>query len=247
MTGPHPLRAAAAIARAEFVLLRRNTTVLLASTGLPIAMTVGSVFFVPGEVGTDGWGLLLGILLSLVLGSAVYMTATLTLTARREDLYLKRLRTSEAGDATIVAGLLSPTVAIGLLQCAVAVVVITVAGGARPPALPVLLVGVLIATLLVVLTAVATTGVIRGTEQADAATLPFFTFLVLGAVWAAFEGTRSVVPLFLPGGAIVAVLRAAVDPAGGVAAALPGLGVLCAWCLLAGLLARRMFRWEPRR
>lgn len=235
-----------ALARAEIALLRRNTTVLITSTAVPLAMTVGGVVLGRDLAGGGGWGGLLALLLSLVLGMGVYMTATLALTARREDLYLKRLRTSEAGDAAIVTGLVTPLVLSGLLQCVVAVAAVVVVGDAdlRRPLL--LVAAVLLALVLAVLAGAATTGMVRGTEQADAATLPFFAFFVLSCVWALYERGEPGPHQLLPGGALLDAVRAGVGSAD-VGSGLIGLAVLLGWCGVCVVLLRRVFRWEPRR
>jgi ABC-2 type transport system permease protein len=245
-------RSAAAIARAEFTLLRRNATILVISIAVPIAMTIGTVLVARDAVDASGWAVPLTLLIALVLGMGVYMPATLSITARREDLYLKRLRTSEAGDAAIVGGVLAPLVVAGVAQSIIAVAAVVVFGGATIPALPLAGAAVLATVALALLAAIATTGLVRGTEQADAATMPFFAFFVLSAVWAAYESSGDgFVHLLLPGGALLAVMDGAMSselaqPAM-LGPALLGLAVLLAWCAISAFVVRRTFRWEPRR
>lgn len=240
-------RSVLALTRAEVLLLRRNTTVLVTSTVVPLAMTVGGVVLSRDVAAGIGSANLLALLLNLVLGMGVYMTTTLTLTARREDLYLKRLRTGEAGDAAIVLGVLAPVILGGLLQVTVAVVAVVAVGGAEVRGVVTLLAGVLLALLLAVLAGAATTGVVRSTDQADAATLPFFALVVLSCVWAVYERGDVGPHLALPGGALLAAVRAALDPTASVGVGALGLAVLLAWCVLCAVLVRRTFRWEPRR
>lgn len=246
MTHPGNLRVMGALAKAEWILLRRNGTVLLASAAVPLAMTIGTAVLTVDNT-NESAAVALALLLLLVLGMGVYMTATLTLTARREDLYLKRIRTSEAGDATILSGVLGPTVLGGITQVAMAFLVLQTWGNLTLIAPLPVLAGTFLTLVLVLLAAVATTGVVNSTDQADAATLPFFTFVVLTGLWSAFD-PRGIVQRFLPGGALMETAHASVgDPATAWSTALPALGILLAWCLLFAVLARHAFRWEPRR
>lgn len=244
MDGLAPWRAARAIARAEMLLLRRSPTVLVASTAMPLTMTIATVVVVRGEQAGEARAIALALLVVLVLGLSVYMSATLIVTTRREDLYLKRLRTSEASDAAIVAGVVGPTVVGGVLQLAIAFAAVVLVGGASLPS-PV---PIVVATILLlgvhVVAAIATTGAIRSTEQADSATLAGLTVVIGTAVWAVFDPT-SIVPPFTPGGAMVEAARASAGTDPG--AALPSLLALAGWLVLVGLLAVRGFRWEPRR
>ncbi len=239
-------RAATALGRAELLLLRRNSTVLIASTVVPLAMTLGGVIL-GRDVGAGiGWSNLLALLLTLVLGTGVYMTSTLTLTARREDLYLKRLRTGEAPDAAVVTGVLAPTVIGGLVQAVVAVVAV-IAVSDIAPARPVLLVAAaVLGLLLAVLAGAATTALVRTTQQADSATLPFFAVLVLSAVWAVYAQGAPGLHQLLPGGALLSTVRGGLESGAGEDG-LTGLGVLVVWCLVCALVISRRFRWEPRR
>ena len=61
---------------------------------------------------------------NLPIGAAVpYFTATATLTSRREDRYLKRLRSGEMTAPTVLTGLLLPVVLLGVAQAAALLVV----------------------------------------------------------------------------------------------------------------------------
>lgn len=238
--------------RTETKLVGRNATVAGTATLFPIGMAVFLVWSGRGTLGALGWAFPVALALAVMCGMTVYITTTLTLTARREDLYLKRLRTSECSDATILTGLSSPPFLLGFVQCLLVVAIVWVGGPAAPTNLPLLLVGVVLTVALCTLLAIATTGLVSTTQQADMAAMPFFLFLLGTAVWAGTNGAvgPDTVQLLLPGGALVEIARLAYHPDLGFAAqftdALPALGVLTAWTLLAAASARRLFRWDRR-
>ncbi|HWS33874.1 MAG TPA: hypothetical protein VN408_14175 [Actinoplanes sp.] len=183
---------------------------------------------------------------------SVYMSSALALTARREDLYLKRLRTSEASDGTILAGIPSPLLLIGLLQCLLVVAIVAVFGS-EVPANPLLLaITVLLGLAMSAFLGMASTGLVSGTQQADMATMPFFAVLVGTGVWAGFGGADGpdLEHLLSPGGAVLDAVLLAYDHertlAEQLGQALPAIGVLLAWTALGVLGVHRLFRWEPR-
>lgn len=245
MSGRRSVRAVLAIGHAEITQLRRNPVVLIAGALVPLLMTAGTVLTVRDAEGEMPRRLALGLLITLVLGLSVYMSCTLTLTARREQLLLKRLRTSEARDGEILIGVLSPIVASGAVMLGIAVAAVVVVGGADLSSPVPLLLSIGLLLVLCVAMAAATTGVVRGTEQADAATLPFFTLLVGSAIWAVFEPDDPV-PMALPGGAVMLAVRSAALPSGAWGVAWPGLLSLAIWTLLATMAAVRWFQWEAR-
>lgn len=236
----------------EVKLVGRNATVAGTATLFPIGMAVFLVLFGADNLGALGWALPVAMQLALMCGMTVYITTTLTLTARREDLYLKRLRTSECADATILAGLSSPPLLLGLAQCLLTVVIVWILGPAAPRNVPLLLLGIVLAVAMCAVAAIATTGLVSTTQQADMAAMPFFLFLLGTTIWAGTHGAGGpdLVPLVLPGGALLDIARLSYDGTSGFAeqfaGALPALGVLAAWTLLSGFAAKRLFRWEKR-
>ncbi|MFF5986761.1 ABC transporter permease [Prauserella flavalba] len=241
-----------ALLRTEVKLVGRNATVAGTATLFPVGMAVLLVLFSRDTLGGLGWALPVAMQLALMCGMTVYITTTLTLTTRREDLYLKRLRTSECSDATILAGLSSPPLLLGLVQCLVVVAIVWAFGPAAPSNVPLLLLGILLAVGMCTVLAIATTGLVSTTQQADMAAMPFFLFLIGTVIWAATGGVEGpdVVQLLLPGGALLDLTRLAYDSSLGVgsqfADAAPAVGVLVAWTLLGAFAAKRLFRWEKR-
>ncbi|WP_158628650.1 ABC transporter permease [Saccharopolyspora rhizosphaerae] len=227
-----------ALARAELKLLLRNKTVAVSSLLMPVLVGLWAGYNLPDGAPPATWAITLSVQLLVVLGFTVYFAVTAGLAARREDRYLKRLRSGEASDAVVLAGLLTPGVLLGVLQ-AVLLLAISIGMGAPVPSpLPVLL-ALVLGTGLCVGAGVATSARTSSSEQAQITTLPMFLAL-LGGVMAVIAGPRW---LLLPGGGIGGLVHHAVTGEGDV---LPAAGSLLAWTVLFALLAKAWFRWEPR-
>ena len=228
-----------ALARAELKLLLRNTTVAISSIFVPIVVGLFAGFNLPAGAGPQAWAVAISLQLLMVLGFTVYFTTTAALAARREDRYLKRLRSGEASDAVILSGLLAPAVVLGLLQCAL-MLVISRFMGAPPPvhALPILL-GLVLGVALCLAAGIATSGRTASSEQAQVTTLPLFFAMVGGVVASAF----SPLGMLLPGGGVAGLVQHAMTGSGQL---LPAVGSLLGWTAALALVARTWFRWDAR-
>ncbi|SFB47838.1 ABC-2 type transport system permease protein [Amycolatopsis marina] len=237
---------------AEVKLLGRNSAVAATATIFPIGMAAALVYFGRENLGALGWAFPVAMQLLLMFGMTVYITTTLALTSRREDLYLKRLRSGEVADSTVLVGVSSPVIVLGVLQCLLIVVIVGVFGPAVPANPLVLLLAILLGVALSATFGFATTGLVSSTQQADMAAMPFFLFLLATGVWAGTNGAEGpgVEQLVTPGGALVDLAQIAYGDAGSFAAqlvdALPALGVLAVWTAIGAVAARRFFRWEKR-
>ncbi|WP_433871326.1 ABC transporter permease [Saccharopolyspora sp. CA-218241] len=232
------MSAVPALSRVELKLLVRNRAVAVSALALPLAAGAYLAFAFPGGSDVRVWSTVIGVQVLMVLGFTVYFGATASLTARREDRYLKRLRSGEQGDVAILTGLLLPLVLLSLLQSAV-LVAIAVAAGAPLPARPeVLLLAVLLGSALCVAAGAVTSAWTSSSEHAQITTVPFFLLLVGGLVWSGLPAPVD------PSGALVDLIRAAMTD--DLAAALPAAGVLLAWTAVLAVLATRTFRWSPR-
>ncbi|NUT50986.1 MAG: ABC transporter permease, partial [Saccharothrix sp.] len=161
----------AALGVAELKLLLRNRTAAAMAVLLPLAMGLFFAFTVGDQPG--GWTMVLTLQLLFSFGFTVYLTATTALTARRQDLYLKRLRTGAASDVVVLTGVLLPVVVLGLGQSLV-LMGVSVAAGAPLPARPeLLLVAVVGGVALSCAAGVATSGVTGTAELAQITTAPF--------------------------------------------------------------------------
>jgi ABC-2 type transport system permease protein len=234
------------LAVAETRLILRNRTVLVTAAILPIAM---AFFMSQSDLGalTGSGGALAAAQIAMLLIFGVFMTSTMTLAARRQQRYLKRLRSSPASTMSIVAGLSGPLVLVVAVQ-AVVILAYTAWETGTAPANPELLVlafanGAVTSVALGFLTASFT----KTPEAAQITVIPgTFVFMVgifLGLF--EFEGAKSVLVAAVPGAGMAELTRLAWD-GGGYAAALEPLLLSTAVAVAASLLAAKLFRWQPR-
>jgi len=251
-----------ALASAEIRLLLRNRTAVVNSLLGPVLLlgSVGAID-VSNGIELDGPGLVasaIGITLILV----AYYNLVTTFVARREELVLQRMRTGELTDAEILLGTAVPTLLVTVVQILVVGVGVVALGKWSAPVDVVLpLLALLGGGALMVVLAAASTSFTRTVEAAQFTTLP----LVLAATL--FSGL--LVPLsgfpepvaevfrFLPLTPVIELSRLglvgetwnehAVDAAGAWAAAPVPLAVLAGWLVVGAVVARRVFRWAPRR
>ncbi|MCZ7424201.1 ABC transporter permease [Micromonospora chalcea] len=236
------------IAQGELVQLLRNRAVLINSLIVPVAV---SIFFISyrdtfSRIGSLGY--VAAVLIFTIAAFGLYATTVTTLAARRQNLFLKRLRSTAASDATILTGLVLPISVIATVQ--VTVILVVFAGVGRTPANPALVAAALAATLVMMLAfAIATAGVTNSPEHAQVTTLPLSLAVVAVASWVGITGTESLALLkrLLPGGSatelVVNAWNGGVPLADSILLLAPTLG----WVVVAIVLAARMFRWEPRR
>jgi ABC-2 type transport system permease protein len=251
----------AALALSETRLMLRNRTVAVSSVFLPIAMGALFAYTFRSNIGDGDGGQslvfasLVAAQLAVVVGMTVYVTATQTVVARRHSLVLKRMRTSGLPDAGLLVATLTPCVVIALVQLLLFVpfdIYLGVAAMADPLAMVLAALGGL---ALALAAAMATTAVTATPERAQITTLPM-VFVLLGAAVAAavlpVTGWWAAVAA-VPGASIGLLVRFAFlggaweAGAGGLPAVLPALVALVAWPVVFWVLARRSFRWEPRR
>src|SRR3954464_8830297 len=251
-----------ALASAEIRLLLRNRTAAVNSLLGPV-LFLGSVGAITVSNGgeLDGPSLVasaIGIALILV----TYYNLVTTFVARREELVLQRMRTGELTDAEVLLGTAVPTLLVTVVQVVLVAVGVVVLGEWSAPVDVVLpLVALLGGGALMVALAAVSASITRTVEAAQFTTLP----LVLAATL--FSGL--LVPLsgfpesaaqlfrFLPLTPVIELSRLglvgetwnghAVAPAGAWAAAPLPLAVLAGWLVIGAVVARRVFRWAPRR
>ncbi|MER7080575.1 ABC-2 type transport system permease protein [Saccharopolyspora kobensis] len=234
-----------ALGRTEWKLLSRNKAVLLSATLLPLLLGYMLAANVPADAGPAAWSMILGMQVLAVQGFTVYFTTTATLASRREDRYLKRLRSGEVSDAVILGGLLLPVVLLGLVQTAV-VVAIATAIGAPVPANPLpLVLAALLGSAMSLVAGAATSGFTASSEQAQITTMPWFLVLIGGSVWVSMSGEITPLSYLVPSGGVMDLTRLAMTGEN-VVGALPAIGALLAWTAVLAVLSRIWFRWEPR-
>lgn len=233
-----------AIALSELRMLVRNRLVAACAILLPLVL---GAFFILNRPDDGAVGFTAALQLATMLGLGVYVTATTNLAARRQNLFLKRLRSGAVSDVSIIGGLVLPIVLVSVVQVAIVMTALGVAATVAPAHPWLLVIVVLLMEAMFAGFALATSGVTNSPEHAQVTTLPLF-FLTIGApIWVATTGTEELGTLkhWLPGGSLPELMSIAW--AGGSLAEVPLLlAPLAAWAAVAVLAARMMFRWEPR-
>src|SRR4051794_21425923 len=251
-----------ALASAEIRLLLRNRTAVVSSVLLPVAL-LGSVAAIDVSNGLQLDGpTFIASAIGIALIMVVYYNLATTFVARREELVLQRMRTGELTDGEVLFGTAVPTLLVTVMQILVVGIGVVALGKWSAPVdvvLPLLaLVG---GGALMVVLAAATTSFTRTVEAAQFTTLP----LVVAATFCSgllvqlsgFPEQAAQVFRFLPLTPVIELSRLglvgetwsghAVDTAGAWAAAPVPLAVLAGWLVVGVVVARRVFRWAPRR
>lgn len=237
-----------AIAQSELIQLFRNRLVLLTSFIMPIAV---SAFFISQRdlfSSLYGVGYIPAIVVATIGAFGLYTTAVTTLASRRQNLFLKRLRSTAIGDAGILTGLLLPVTLLALVQVIVILGVLTaVAGG--PSDVAILAVATVAMLVMLVGFGLATAGLTNSPEHAQVTTLPVSLGIIAVATWVGITGTEELGPLkrLLPGGSATELVVDAWNGGAALGDSLLLLAPTLAWVVVAVVLATRMFRWEPRR
>ncbi|MET8998622.1 ABC transporter permease [Amycolatopsis sp. NPDC004169] len=236
------------IARGELIQIFRNRLVLVTALVLPAAFS--AFFIAKRDLFTEGatLGYIATLTLFFVAGIGLYTTSVTTLAARRQNLFLKRLRSTAAGDAGILGGLLLPITVLSLLQIAVILGVLAAVAG--KPANPLLLVAAVVSTVVMLLAlGLATAGLTNSPEHAQVTTLPVSIGVIGVSGWVGLTGTGDLTLLkrLLPGGSATELVLNAWNGGVPLARSLALFAPTLAWVVVAVVLAARLFRWEPRR
>ena len=237
-----------AIARSELIQIFRNRLVLITSFVMPVA--VGAFLIRQhdafAELGSLGY--VATILIATVAAFGLYTGAVTTLASRRQNLFLKRLRSTAAGDPSILTGLLLPITVIAVVQIAAMLIVLGAVAG-RPADIVLLVVGVLGTVAVMIGLALATAGLTNSPEHAQVTTLPVSLGIIAITSWVGITGTEdlAVVKRLLPGGATTELVLNAWNGGVPLQDSLLLLGPTLAWVVVSVMLARRLFQWEPRR
>ncbi|MGV9302804.1 ABC transporter permease [Nonomuraea sp. NPDC003727] len=246
------MREFVAVARFGGRLYWRDKVALSTSVALSLGLGIGLPFMmakvrpgVPGVVLDTHLGVL-----AMVLTVAAFMQAAVTLTARRDQLILKRMRATGLHDREIIGGELinisAQTVLLAFVVCGVLYAVAGLPLPRNPLALVLFLVaGVSVLSLL----GAAWTAVISRAEVAAVMSMPWFMLAGVGA--GGFGPVVKLLPAWvgtvldlLPTGGLVAGARAAYTGEGGLLLPLLNLAV---WAVVALVSVRLWFRWEPRK
>ncbi|GAA1205225.1 ABC transporter permease [Prauserella alba] len=236
------------IAYGELVQLFRNRLVLVTSFIMPIA--VSAFFIYRHEIFADigSLGYIAAVVVFTVGAFGLYTTAVTTLASRRQNLFLKRLRSTALGDGGILGGLLLPVTVLATVQVTGVLIVLGVVAGG-PADVVLLVVGVASTLAMLVGFALATAGMTNSPEHAQVTTLPVALGVIVVASWIGLTGTEDLelVKRLLPGGAATELMLNAWNGGAALSESLILLAPTLAWVFVAANLAGKMFRWEPRR
>lgn len=238
---PSAIKQAVTIAMIEFKLITRSKAVLFSATAIPLLFA--GFLIMQREATREAGVALFGMSIVFFAMFTVYITVTTTLVTRRQDLFLKRLRSGEASDASILVGVFTTPVVLCVAQALVVFAAMLAIGVLMPAAwwwILVAFVGLIIASVTV---AAGTAGLTPNPSAAQISTLPF-TFVALGSLIASPLVDHQLMDL-TPGGAIVTLSRLAYElPVAG--SAMMSIAGLLLWTGLGWELAKRTMRWEPR-
>jgi len=244
---PGTPRQLTALLRMELLALRRNRT----ASAISVVAPLGIGFFLAADY--DG-GAEAGITrMASVLAFVVVFVHHHMITvyaSRRQELVLKRLRSGLPSDGAILTGAASATLAIFLAQAVILAGYGVLALGLPVPENPLFIVLALVlgAAVMAAFSA-ALSAVTRSSEAAMLTSLPTTVLFLLtpGAMVALGTLPENVeaIARYLPLGPFTEVIREA-WLGHDVLDMLASLGVLALWMVVASLLARAVFRWEPR-
>ncbi|MGW7482378.1 ABC transporter permease [Nonomuraea muscovyensis] len=225
--------------RDRAMLVASVVTPLGIGIGLPLLMrhvrpegAAAAAQFYPGTI-------------AIMLAITAFMNINVALTTRRDQLVLKRLRTTMLTDGQILAGQIASTVTQTVVVIVVCTVAVRFAADVPFPADPLLFAGAAVAGSAVMATlGAAYTAAVPRAELSAPACVPVFLLCGVGA--GAMGPILEVLPswagaLFglLPTAAVVDAMRS-----GAVAAPVLNLAV---WAVVGLVGLRLWFRWEPRR
>ncbi|MCO1577247.1 ABC transporter permease [Crossiella sp. SN42] len=236
------------IARGELIQIFRNRSVLINSFVVPVVVSAFFIYQHDVFSRLASLGYIAAVVLFTVCAFGLYASAVTTLAARRQNLFLKRLRSTAAGDAGILTGLVLPVTALALVQVAMILTVLGVVTG-RPDNIALLVVAVLATVAMMVGLGLATAGLTNSPEHAQVTTLPVSLGVIAVASWIGITGTEDLTLLkrLLPGGSATELVINAWNGGVPVSESLLLLAPTLAWVVVAVALAFRLFRWEPRR
>ena len=236
------------IAYSELIQIFRNRSVLITNVLFPVAVAAFFIYTRDTFEGTGGLGYIGAVLVFTIGAFSLYATIVTTLAARRQTLFLKRLRSTAVGDPAILIGLVLPVAVISVIQVAVILAVFAAVSGS-PADVPLLVLAVVAAFLMLLALGVATAGVTSSPEQAQVTTLPISLGSIAVASWIGIAGTESLPWLkrLLPGGSATELVIDAWNGGVSVADSLLLLVPTLGWVVVAVALAATFFRWEPRR
>jgi ABC-2 type transport system permease protein len=243
---PGTWRQLAALVRMELLALRRDRTATAVSVITPLAIAIAMVSGYEGSAGIAR----MATVLALVVVIVVHHHVITVYASRRQELVLKRLRAGLPSDPVILIGAAAGTVAIFLVQAALIVAYGLVFLRLPAPQNPLfILLALVLAAAVMAAFSAALSAVTRSSEAAMLTSLPTVgLFLATPGVLVPlgdYPAGVEAVAKYLPLGPFTEVIRDAWT-GGDLLDMVASLGVLGIWLVVAVLLGRAVFRWEPR-
>lgn len=256
-------RPLAALAKAEYLQFRRNTTLLVMGVGFPVAIPLVTFFIVRQNEGTSATlaATTFEMFLLMALLFVQYYSVLSMITARRSEGVLKRLRTGEATDVQIQLAPMVPGAVLTLIGTVV-ISVVVYATGSPAPVNPVLMGLAIIAGIAIFsLLALATSALTKNAEAAQITSLPVMALAFVGlstirgilpdrfqqvADLTPFAALSDLMSLGTSGQLATASGSTALDFGATFAEIGQPVAILVVWTALALELTRRNFRWDDR-
>lgn len=237
-----------AIALSEIFQMVRNRAVLITTLIIPL---LASAYFIYNRESFNNFGSsgYIGAMLVFTIGVfSLYAGSVTILAARRQNLFLKRLRSSAVSDPAILSGLVMPISLVSMVQVGV-ILIVFAAVTATPADLALLVVAIVAIFAMALALGMATAGLTSSPEQAQVTTLPLSLGLIGVSIWIAVTGTESMTVLkrLVPGGSATELVANAWDGGVPLEDSLILLAPTLAWVIVAVVIATKLFRWEPRR
>ena len=236
------------IARHELIQILRNRAVLISGLIIPFAVGASLVWQHEIFVALGSLGYVAAAIVATVAAFGLYSTVVTTLASRRQNLFLKRLRSTAASDTDILIGLVLPGTVLAVAQVVGILLVLTAVAGA--PENTLLLIAAIVSILMMMLgLGLATAGLTNSPEHAQVTTLPISLGTIIVTMWVGISGTEdlTLIKRLLPGGSATEMMTGAWNGGADIAESLILLAPTLAWVVVAIGLAYRLFRWEPRR
>jgi ABC-2 type transport system permease protein len=236
------------IAQHELTQILRNRAVLIAGLFIPFAVSASLVWRHDLFTEMGGLGYIAATVVFTVAAFGLYSTVVTTLASRRQNLFLKRLRSTAASDADILVGLVLPGTALALVQV-IGILAVLAAVAGTPDNIALLAVAIAATLMMMLGLGLATAGLTNSPEHAQVTTLPISLGTIAVSMWVGISGTEDLALLkrLLPGGSSTEMITNAWNGGVDVADSLVLLAPTLGWVVVALALAFRLFRWEPRR
>ena len=251
-----------ALARAELTQFLRNPTLLFMALLFPLGLTV-AMFVLSSTGGGEAFAASLALETSVLMTMllVVYYSVLSMSTTRRDAKVLKRLRTGEATDATILRGITAPSAGLAVVLMVLALILLIVLGAPAPvnvvPLIVSVLGGIAVSAALGFLTSAFTTNA----EAAQITSLPVMILAI--ASQSTFRAlmpeqvTRIIdrTPFALMGdlahlawsGTTVTGGFEPLESGAALAAATAPMLMLALWAIALLVLVPRVMKWESNR